>query len=267
MRSGRNRKQKRSRSGSGGTTAPARTISKWPVSRNPVLPIARSLRRKFAADAVNIDGIGAQTMQFTFAPGATDIRLAGTSIYVDSVPNVSEFTSLFDQWRIKSVVFRLDFPANYASSGANASPIVYPMLYYVLDYDDYTNASINDMLQYPQVQMHNFAKDGYTPMMIKFSPKPLRDIAGSGISTGYGPMPTAPWIRTSDFTIPHYGLKIAFDWFGYAVANYMNFIVTIQYELEFTNPKWFFSPLLSGEILGKNYPFLCGGAFNQLLVV
>jgi len=232
-----NRRQKRSRRQSGGTTAPAKTISQWPVSRNPVLPITRSLRRKFAADAVNIDGLGAQTMQFTFAPGATDIRLGGTSIYVDAVPNTTEFTSLFDQWRIKNVVFRLDVPANYSTAGANASPTVYPMIYYVLDYDDPQNATITDMLQYPQVQVHNFAKDGYTPMMIKFSPKPLRDIAGSGISTGYGPMPSAPWIRTSDFTIPHYGLKIAFDWFGYAVASYVNFVITIQYELEFTNPK------------------------------
>lgn len=176
-------------------------------------------------------------MQFTFSPGATDVRLGGTSIYNDALPNSSEFSALFDQWKIKSVVFRLDCPANYASAGANAAPIVYPLVHYVLDYDDSQNATINDLVQYPQYQVHNFAKDGYTPMMIKFSPKPLRDIAGAGISTGYGPMPTAPWIRTADMSIPHYGLKLAFDFFGYSVTSYMNFVITIGYELEFTNPK------------------------------
>lgn len=235
--SGRSRKQKRTSGQSGGTTAPPQVISKWPVSRNPVLPITRALRRKFAADSTNIDGLGAQTMQFSFSPGATDFRFGGTSIYSDALPNSTEFSALFDQWRIKSVIFRLDCPANYSAAGANASPTVYPLIHYVLDYDDSVNADINALLQYPQLQTHNFASDGYTPLMIRFSPKPLRDIAGSGLATGYGPMPTAPWIRTSDFTIPHYGLKLAFDWFGYSVTSYVNFVITVSYEMEFTNPK------------------------------
>lgn len=236
-RNGSSRKNKRTGGQLAGIAAPPQQLTKWPVSRNPVLPITRALRRKIAADAVNIDGLGAQTMQFTFSPGATDFRFGGTSIYSDALPNSTEFSALFDQYRIKNVIFRLDVPANYASSGANAAPLVYPLIHYVLDYDDYTNADINALLQYPQYQVHNFAKDGYTPLMIKFSPKPLRDIAGSGISTGYGPMSVTPWIRTSDFTIPHYGLKLAFDWFGYNVASYINFVITVSYELEFTNPK------------------------------
>lgn len=93
------------------------------------------------------------------------------------------------------------------------------------------------MLQYPQCRVHNFYKDGYNPFQVTLSPKPLRDVAGSGLSTGYGPMPTAPWLRTADMSIPHYGLKMALDYFGYVQTINMGLVITIWYDLEFTNPK------------------------------
>lgn len=117
------------------------------------------------------------------------------------------------------------------------NPILNPLIYYVTDYDDPFDASLTDLLQYPQLQQHSFLKDGYTPLLVKFSPKPLRDIAGSGISTGYGPMAVAPWIRTADMSIPHYGFKMNIDWFGVVQATSSKLKVTVWYDLSFTNPK------------------------------
>lgn len=149
-------------------------------------------------------------MQITFSPGATDWRFDGTSIYQDSLPNLTEFTNLFDQWRLKSVVVRVDVPMG--NSNSFQTPIVYPDIFYIADYDDTGSATLTDIAQYPQMQIHNFNRDGYTPLMFKLSPKPLRDIAGAGISTSYGPMSYAPWIRTANMITPHYGVKLAFNW-------------------------------------------------------
>lgn len=230
---GKNRAKRTPRSS--GTNGPPRPLRNLPTSPNSTIRITRAIRRNFVIDSGSIDGVGATTMQLTFSPGATDYRFDGVSVYTTPVPNSAEFSALFDQWRLKGVVVRIDVPAAYSNSGA--TPILLPNIYFVSDYDDPQQSLIQDMLQYPQVQLHNFYKEGYTSFMVSLSPKPLRDIAGSGISTGYGPMAVAPWIRTADFSVPHYGLKLAFDWFGLTQVTDVPMVMTIWYELEFTNPK------------------------------
>jgi len=229
------RRPRKNRQSANGIQAPPKLERNLPQSGNPTIAVTRAIRRQCILNSTTIDGSPATTMQFSFAPGATDYRFAGVSIYTTALPNSSEFTSLFDQWRLKKVHFRIDLPAAYANSGV--TPVIMPNIYYVSDYDDSVDCTINDMLQYPQCRVHNFYRDGYTPFQVSLSPKPLRDIAGSGIATGYGPMPVAPWLRTADFSIPHYGLKLAIDWSGYHQTITVGMVITIWYELEFTNPK------------------------------
>lgn len=174
-------------------------------------------------------------MQLSFSPGATDYRFAGVSVYSTAVPNITEFSNLFDQWRLKKVIVRLDLAAGYSDSAS--TPVIMPNLYYVSDYDDSGDCDINAMLQYPQCQVHNFYRNGYEPFQVSLSPKPLRDVAGSGVSTTYGPMSVAPWLRTADLTTPHYGLKLALDWMGKVQTADVQMVVTIWYEMEFMNPK------------------------------
>lgn len=50
-------------------------------------------------------------------------------------------------------------------------------------------------------------------------------------------MPVAPWLRTSNMTLPHYGLKLALDWMGKVQTADVQMVITIWYNLEFTNPK------------------------------
>ncbi len=164
-----------------------------------------------------------------------DWRLDGVSIYVDNIPNTTEFSNLFDQFRIKSVSLSVDTPAFFSNSGT--SPAALPQIWYAADYDDTAMASLTDLMQYPQVRKHNFYTDGYKPLIFKFSPKPLRDVAGAGVTTVYGPMPVSPWLRTSNMTVPHYGIKLALDWFGLSQTQDIPLQFTVWYDLEFTNPK------------------------------
>jgi len=175
-------------------------------------------------------------MQLTFAPGATDFRLGGVSIYSDALPNSTEFSQLFDQYRIAGVTVRIDFSVNvYSNSGSSYSP---PLAYFIADYDDPQDATVSAVLQYPQVVTHSWTENGYKPFIAHIKPKPLRDVAGSGIGTGYSPMSSAPFIRTSDMTIPHYGVKMALVNNG-ASANAVigSFLINVFYDLEFINPK------------------------------
>lgn len=219
---------------------PIHNVASVPVMVNPTIKIRRALRRQFAYAVVGgggtIDGGGPATLQVTFAPSSTDWRIGGASVYSDVLPNVTEFSNLFDQWKLVRIYLRIDVPMGYSNSGAG--PIIVPNLYYVPDYDDSQNATLTDILQYPQVKQHQFNLGGYTPLIMEMSPKPLRDVAGSGISTTYGPMTAAPWLRTADMSTPHYGIKIVFDTMGVTTSTApVTLVATLYYDLEFTNPK------------------------------
>lgn len=234
-RSQARRTKKNKRASGNGINAPARPVRNLPTHPNPVYPFTRALRRVLTIDSSTIDGAVASNLQLTFSPSVTDYRFDGVSIYNTALPNVSEFSNLFDQWRLKKVTVRCDFAFGYSNSAT--TPVVTPNIYYVADYDDPQDCTITDMLQYPQVQVHNFYHNGYEPFQVSLSPKPLRDVAGAGISTGYGPMPVAPWLRTDNMSLPHYGLKMALDWMGKVQTADIQMVITIWYDLEFTNPK------------------------------
>lgn len=231
----KSRARRNKRASGAGTNAPPRQVRNLPIHNNTVFPITRAIRRIFTLDSLTIDGAVADTMQLSFSPNATDYRLSGVSFYTTPLPFTTEFSNLFDQWRLKKVIVRCDFASGYSNSAS--TPIILPNIMYVSDYDDSQDATITDLLQYPQLQVHNFYKNGYEPFQVSLSPKPLRDVAGSGISTGYGPMPVAPWLRTADMSLPHYGLKMALDWMGKVQTADIQMVMTIWYDLEFSNPK------------------------------
>lgn len=226
---------RRNRAPGSGTNAPPRQVRNLPVHNNQVFPFTRAIRRVFTLDSSTIEGAVADTIQLSFSPSSTDYRLSGVSFYTTALPDVTDFSNLFDQWRLKRVIVRCDIAFGYSNSAS--TPIITPNIMYVSDYDDSADCTITEMLQYPQVQVHSFYKNGYEPFQVSLSPKPLRDVAGSGVSTGYGPMPVAPWLRTSNMALPHYGLKLALDWMGKVQTSDIQMVMTIWYDLEFTNPK------------------------------
>lgn len=229
------RSGKGSRSGNG-VTQPTRELRVLPVTNNSVTRIRRAISRVFSVNGSSgIDGYPYWDIQITFNIGSVNWRIGGTSIYTDSLPNVTELTNLYDQWRLARVVVRLDVPLGLSNSLASSN--VTPLVFYAPDYDDTGSAVKADLMQYPQVKVHSFLKDGYTPLMFEFNPKPLRDVAGSGVSTSYGPMSWAPWIRTADTTTPHYGIKMFIDYMSTTANQNTPFEFTVFADIEFTNPK------------------------------
>lgn len=207
-----------------------------PVKRNPVTTVRRAIQRTFTVNAsTGIDSYPYWDLQLVFNIGSINWRIGGTSIYTDSLPNITELTNLFDQWRLDRVVIRVDVPNGFQNS--LPTQYIIPQVMYAPDYDDSGSAVRADLLQYPQLKVHNFQRDGYTPLMFSFHPKPLRDIAGSGVSTSYGPMTYAPWIRTVDTTTPHYGIKMYIDYLGTSADIRAPMEFTVFYDISLTNPK------------------------------
>lgn len=217
---------------------PARILTRIPEAPNQIVRIRRALTRQFSwYPTGGLDATGLSTMQVTFSPGATDWRLGGVSVYTDALPNSAEFSNLFDQYKVSNVMVRCDYTINNLTNSGPTSAGV-PLMFHTLDYDDPGDLTLNGMLEYPQSRVHSFQTGGYQPLMLSFKPRPLMDVAGSGVSTGYSPTQVVPFLRTAEMTIPHYGLKFAINVNGASggtIIGYFRFV--IWYDLEFTNPK------------------------------
>lgn len=238
-RSKRNRGQRKNRQRKGGAsiTQMARPLKSVPMPINRPIKIRRSWTQDIGYYGTNgWFNLGSPDFQINFAASVSNVNLGGVAVYGPTTPNSSELSALFDQYRLTQATIRIDWDYNsYPVSGGTA---VAPLIYYVADYDDSGSAIVSGLLQYPGVQTHSFLENGYKPLIVTVKPKPLRDIASTGILTAYGPMTTAPWIRTSDLTTPHYGLKFCASQFGLAGTALIGQItITCYLDMEFCNPR------------------------------
>jgi len=219
-------------------TAPARVKSQVPRAVSKAFKIRRTWVQPIDYNPVNgWANTGYQTVQMNFTASASDVRIGGVSVYTPSLPNTSEFTNLFDQWKIKQVTTRFDWSINTAQPSSDVS-YASPLIFLVLDHDDSLDASVNDLLQYPGMVTHSFLTGGYKPLIVTHTPRPLRDVAGSGISTSYSPASSNPFISTTNLLTPHYGIKFAARSMGASVnAVIGQLLITCFIDMEFVNPK------------------------------
>ncbi len=213
-----------------------RRVANLPSQVNSLIRIVRATSRRFTYNAaIGIDGYANFDMQISFAPGATRYHLSGAAVYADTLPSLTEFSNLFDSWRISKVTVRIDIPLGLSNSAA--APSFVPQILYAPDYNDSGAATKSDLLQYPQVQIHNFNKDGFTPFMIEFSPRALMEVPSGVVSTAYSSLPLSSWFRTSNMDSQHYGIKMLFDNYGSTYNFNYPIEITTWYHLEFCNPK------------------------------
>lgn len=146
------------------------------------------------------------------ASGSNGFSGFGISVTLDGLPNYTEFTNLFDQYKITYVKFY------FVNRGTNLSMIEsynnaalgMPQMVICVDKDDIatpasSEAGMNAIRE--RAKARSFC---WTPekrvFTIGWKPNVLGAVYESGISTAYTPK-TNTWIDCSDPATPHYGLK------------------------------------------------------------
>jgi hypothetical protein len=170
------------------------------------------------------------TLTTTLASQAGTINRYGVSFTLNDVPNTSEFTSMFDQWRIYEVEVHLIPRNNVTTTGTTPSDTATYVVSW-LDFDNiaFISAGITDGLQSRTLELHS----SHNPIVRRFSPKiNLRstDISGteaSGVSLYEG------WCDSGAAGIAHYGFKIAIG--GTTSASDVVFDIFVKYHLQFRN--------------------------------
>lgn len=155
--------------------------------------------KRFAADSkfpiMRSNGITFCTYNFEFK--------------LSDVPNYTEFTALYDQYRIRKVVCRFipkqssSMLMPYDASGSVGNTII-PRMWAAVDYDDSSAlTSIDEIKQYSKAQAWPFTQKH----SVVISPKVDKAIYNTAISTAYGPA-GGVWIDCGNPDVPHYGLKL-----------------------------------------------------------
>lgn len=175
-------------------------------------------------------------MQISFALSQVYIAFGGTGALSIPVPNFSEFTALFDQYRIDYVECGFAFTANSQDPGVTTA---LPIMWVAKDYSDANIAPIADVQQYKSAQcfqLGNPAPGGYKVIRVR----PTVDLqVYQGITSGFASANGKTWIETGTPDVPHYGLKCAIDstLFGATNVQLGNLSMYFKYHLSFKNVK------------------------------
>lgn len=182
--------------------------SRMPRRRRQI--VHRFTRSQYYSGAIN-----GSTVVDTF--GGVYFRLV-------DVPSATDFTNLFDMYRIDKVQIRFMPRANSAEAGTNQGLI---KLFTAIDYDDITApTSLAEILQYQTCKVTS--SNRITTLTLK--PKFASEVYQSAVSTGYGAR--NGWLDCSNTAIQHYGVKWALQQLP---AGSQSFDLHVKYFLSFKN--------------------------------
>jgi len=148
----------------------------------------------------------------------TGAKLAGIASAVNGygfvftladLSNYTNFTSLFDQYRIVKVTCKFFPRQNVATNTTTATTTqtANPCVMSVIDYDDAsTPATIAGLTEFENFKVHN----QFRPWMRSLVPHTAGAVAGGGVFTSFGNF-TRQWVDCASTTVAYYGLKVIVD--------------------------------------------------------
>lgn len=160
------------------------------------------------------------------------VTSGGKYFMLSDVPNSSEFSSLFDVYRIAKVEIRLLFNANIIGiqAGVPYNPVRYAT---VIDYNSAgTLASLDDAREFRTCQIKTFPfepeeRRNIVPRFVSVVENSSSSVVAGGSETG--------WLNTSVTNIPHYGLRYFVEQLASPYTG--AFSIEAVYHLEFKEVK------------------------------
>lgn len=180
-------------------------------------------------------GFNAFGFDLTLAPtlASADIYLSGSPSYTPSIPNASEFTNLFDQYRIKRVTIELFYGQNSVVSPTSTN--VLPCFQIANDFNSVASFNSADMNQYPQMKTYQLGNGVTNKIVWSFQPRARADVVTSAIISSSSAMNVpSPWLDTSSTSIQHLGCRVFMNNMGITTNHIVgSLLMQIHYDLEF----------------------------------
>lgn len=204
------------------------------------LSAARAMRPRPRLNRVRAQG----THNFSRHCAQQELTINGThlsrmyEIMFSDMIQSSDFTTLFDMYRITKVTYRfqlVNVPEAYLYiNSANTSAAVnannfYPKVWYVTDYDGGATETLNSIRERQGVKCRILRPN--KEIRISFVPKCRVLTYKTAGAEGYAPRNIK--IDMNDTDVPHYGLACVFDTNGYDPNDTYPFKVVVERKLTF----------------------------------
>lgn len=148
--------------------------------------------------------------------------------------NPSDFTSLYDRYRIDYIQVRAQLITNpdgnqFVNSALPNYTNWYPKLWWCPDYDDGAQETLDELKQRAKTKCIVLQPN----RMYKFGVKPavLTQAYRTSLTTGYTPK-WKQWIDMAQTDVPHYGIKYVVD--GQSLDPLQDFRVQFDFKVYFT---------------------------------
>lgn len=156
---------------------------------------------------------GYLTMTTSSSAGGLTFGSFAASFRLSDVPDYTEFTNLFDQFRLNKVVIRIIPMATSVSTGAAYASNVGQscvLFHWALDQDDQTlptnsESGVDTMRNRQGYRVRNIYSGGGRPITIVFRPHFARTLYNTSTTSAY--QPARGWLDNNSSGTPHYGLK------------------------------------------------------------
>jgi len=169
-------------------------------------------------------GFSLNTHSFSRFSAAATVDMTGTEqplsfeFALNSLYSYSEFTTLFDKYRLdKAIVYiqminnpNSTWPPN-TSGGVNNNTNFYPKMWYINDHDDSSTTTIAAIKERVGVKCCVMKPNVVKKITIK--PACAVQLYKTAVASGYGPK-YGQYIDMANSEVPHYGLKCVFDPLG-----------------------------------------------------
>lgn len=129
-----------------------------------------------------------------------------TTFSAGTLPNITEFSNLFDVYRIRRVTIKLRLVQPPEATNTPATSQFYPDVYVTVDHDDATiPPSVDSVLQYGKCKRGVLRPNRW--FTYSFYPTTSIQLYRGPTTTGYAPMKNGAWLDLAYTDVPYYGLK------------------------------------------------------------
>jgi len=150
------------------------------------------------------------------------------------IPNVTEFTSLFDSYMLTGVMLQFKLMDNpdatwqIGGTAGTSNPIgFYPTIWYTSDHDDNNNVPIGNIKEFERVRHKVLYPNRETNIMLR--PTTLTQLFLTSTTSALAENRKRQWLDMATTSIPHYGFKSVIDFEGLAPAGNYRIKVNAKY--------------------------------------
>lgn len=187
--------------------------------------------------SINMHNFQRWTAAYTYQIANPLTQLPFVNIFrFQDLINYSEFSNLYDRYRIMGVTLRFqlinnpDANTEIGTTSIGNAANFFPKMWYIRDYDDGNTENLDAFRQRAGVR-YKILKPN-SELRISVRPAVLTQQYASAISTGYTPK-WKQWIDMDNPSIPHYGVKCVIDTNGVVPTSDHPFYVRAEARFTF----------------------------------